>query len=330
MGTLGEALVDYLGDVVGLDAEITPSKKNSSLPQYLRQRYVFFDLTVEGRRFLFIQPVEAENVQPGAIEKQIRSLSLEDAEGICLLVASLPRYTRKRLIEKKIPFIIPGVQLYWPAMGLLVHPRGRRQEPETVEQLRPASQAVVLLMLTGRMAGDATPKQLAAELGYSAMTMTRALNEITATGLGVEVKSARRRLLQFEQDPWRLWELARPVMRSPVRKAIALPQDALPESLRLLAGESALAERSMLTPPVIPVFAIGQEVWRKLRGEGIEPVELEEPGTCRVQIWDYDPQLFSDGRCVDVFSLYLSLQQDSDDRVQSALDEMMEHFRQWL
>ena len=43
-----------------------------------------------------------------------------------------------------------------------------------------------------------------------------------------------------------------------------------------------------------------------------------------MQLWNYAPNLFARDDTVDKFSLYLSLKDNEDERIQSALEEMME------
>lgn len=49
-----------------------------------------------------------------------------------------------------------------------------------------------------------------------------------------------------------------------------------------------------------------------------------EPQSYEIELWNYSPLLFQEDDVVDRFSLYLSLQDNADERVQSALEKMME------
>jgi hypothetical protein len=46
-------------------------------------------------------------------------------------------------------------------------------------------------------------------------------------------------------------------------------------------------------------------------------------GSVEVELWWYDPMLLSEGQEVDPLSLYLSLQDSTDDRVHTALEELL-------
>ena len=80
----------------------------------------------------------------------------------------------------------------------------------------------------------------------------------------------------------------------------------------------------MLTPPPEPVYALGRQAWKEMPSL-VEQVPVQDAGTCCVQLWRYDPLLFARDRRVDHFSLYLTLRDEADERVEAALEEMMEN-----
>lgn len=56
----------------------------------------------------------------------------------------------------------------------------------------------------------------------------------------------------------------------------------------------------------------------------IEELPAPEPQSIELEIWNYSPLLFQEDNVIDRFSLYLSLRDNVDERVQSALEKMME------
>ena len=327
MDPRAQQFADYVADLTGLEVEIAAYPATRDLPQFLRQRYALYELKADGRRFVVVSPTDLGEVRPAAIEKQLRELPLNGAEGVCLLLGAVPGYVRQRLIERRIPFAIPGSQLYWPALGAVLQGRGGRQPPKDTLHLSPATQAVVLLALTGRITGAVTPKSLARELGYTPMSMTRAVDEIEGAELGQVTRQGRERLLRFAGDTRTLWERARVLMRNPVKISLRVRESVIPKSRRRLAGESALAVHTMLVPPPTPIYATGKAAWRQLKAEGVATVPLEAPGICTLQVWHYDPVPFANADCVDVFSLYLSLKDNPDERLERALDDLLaSHF----
>jgi hypothetical protein len=92
------------------------------------------------------------------------------------------------------------------------------------------------------------------------------------------------------------------------------------------AGESALAQSSMLNDPQQPVIAITSEAAQQARREGIffEPRELAD--AVAVQVWRYIPNMLAKEKIVDPLSLWLSLKDNLDDRIQMALDDIEGNF----
>jgi biotin operon repressor len=169
------------------------------------------------------------------------------------------------------------------------------------------------------------PSDLAAELGYSRMTISRVYNELAACGVVKVETSGRVRKAQFMKSGRDFREALLPMLSSPV--GTRFHADAAEIDLRTLpqAGISALSVHTDLAPPAIPVYAVlaNSEAHR-----GLEAVQLPFPeGGIRiveVEVWKHAPQLIAAGNMVDELSLYLSLQDEEDERIRAAAQEMLE------
>ena len=325
---------DYVSQVTG--ARVSAQRmERARLPQYLTQQYELHQLRVDGSGFLGIVLREPETFQPSRFEKHLGRLmeaqeGESNADDYCLIAEELPGYVRRSLVKRRIPFVVPGLQLNWPALGAVVQSRNRhaRKVAKTEPRLlMPATQVVILYALNGGMDAAQTPKALAQRLGYTAMTLSRALDEIEAQGLGRVSREGRERLLDFPEGLKALWEKAESRLRNPVREMVRVWQHDLPTEGTFQAGETALAGYSLLAEPSEPVFAIGRDDW-KLLARTVERVPIPESDTCHLQVWRYEPRLLARNGVVDPFSLYLSLKDEPDERVQIALEEMMEET--WL
>lgn len=240
-----------------------------------------------------------------------------------MIVQGLAGYVRQRLVDRKITFVVPGQQMFWPELGLARKAGKIKSTMVPVETISPATQAVLIYALTGRVQDPVTPKALAGKLGYTAMTLSRALDEIETNKLGTVVRESRERLL-YPEIPKVLWEQVLPFLRDPVRETVRIKECLLVPNLRIAAGETALAGMGMLTAPQEPVYAIGRKAWKNIFKQ-IELIPVEDEGTCQLQIWRYDPALFAKQGKVDPFSLFLSLRDEQDERVDVALTNMMEN-----
>jgi hypothetical protein len=159
------------------------------------------------------------------------------------------------------------------------------------------------------------------------MTLSRAVRELTATGIVKLERRGRDRHLNTDRSPREVWEQARPLLRSPLKRTVWVHPTAkwMPPKTRI-AGMSALAQLSLLAEPPVPVFAVSAVQWKAAMKAGVE--ELTEPreGGGEWQLWNYSPELLANSRTVDPLSLTLSLQHETDERVQMALDELRKLF----
>ena len=95
-----------------------------------------------------------------------------------------------------------------------------------------------------------------------------------------------------------------------------------------LAGISALAEKTMINSPPLLTYAIGTEEYRQTNiPKGFQHSPADE-ADFELEIWNYNPKLFSKDGKVDPFSLYLSLKETTDERIETALEDLMEKI-QW-
>ena len=82
----------------------------------------------------------------------------------------------------------------------------------------------------------------------------------------------------------------------------------------------------MVNEPQQQVVAITAEVAQHARQAGIffEPREIADG--IAVQVWRYEPGMQAKEKTVDPLSLWLSLRDTRDDRIQMALDDVEEQF----
>lgn len=317
-----DKLERYLDDILGIQVAVAPWEAEGRMPLFLRDRYRFFWAEVLNQKCVFMVDDHAEVESPAAIRKHVEPVREKWDVPVVYVRDRIIAYNRKRLIEHKVPFIVPGTQMYLPTLGIDLREHFRKLRADN-GGLRPAAQAVLIHALL-RDAENLGPTVLAEKLGYSIMTMSRALDELEAAELGRTTANGRERRLRLAGSKREIWEKAQPLLRSPVvkRHAIRLAPEAALSGPR--TGLDALAHYSMLAEPGSVAVAIGREDWKSMqRTDRVEAAMMDEPGTTTVEVWSYAPVLFADGGWVDRLSLYLSLRETRDERVQAALDQMI-------
>lgn len=159
------------------------------------------------------------------------------------------------------------------------------------------------------------------------MTLNRAFNELQSLGLAEIIMEGREFILQFDQDKKSLWQKAQDHLRSPVMKRLYF--SSLPKQFSIpIAGLSALSHYSMLAEPKNMTYALSSTQYNSVKNAESVELPIQEPDSAEIEIWSYSPQFFSEKGCVDLLSLYLSLRDANDERIESAIEEMMENF-QW-
>lgn len=326
MKILASAVRQYLQDVLGLPTpETKPWVRANELPYFLRDAFQFSELELLGQPVVLAMARGEQRQSLSEVRTWLEKVRALSGQPAVYVTEALASYERKRLIEQKVPFIVPGNQLYLPDLGLDLREYFRQRPPAAEAALSPSAQALLIAALLHQpWQAEWQPSSMGSALGYTAMTLSRVVKELTGAGLAAQYTVGRSRWLRMEHPPQEIWERARPVLRTPVKRTVwVLPDGAARREARL-AGLSALARHSMLTEPKWPVYALGTFDWKAAVDAGIR--ELPEPvaGAHQWQLWSYSPALLPGAATVDPLSLILSLQDNADDRIQIALDELKE------
>ncbi|MFA6118738.1 MAG: helix-turn-helix domain-containing protein [Parachlamydiales bacterium] len=325
-----EDLKKFLFEAWGFEVNPKRIESKNNLPVFLKNLYFLYSVDIFDRSYLLAVARNPEDAMPSQVSKHV--VQIEKIFNMsCIYVAkALPAYIRQRLVSFRVRFIIPNTQMYFPDLGLYY--RKISSKTNIVPQsLLPSAQAVVIYALL-HGCREFTPSELAKKLSYSRMTMTRSLNELEAAGLGKTVRKGKERCFHFLTEKDILWKQAMPFLNTPIKEIlwIQISNSTFKKimTLAVIAGISALSLHSDLNAPACPVFAVFQNTWKTLiKSEAIKQLPISEGASMQIEIWNYDPQLFDKDNIVDPLSLYLSLKDNEDERVQKAVMNFMEKMK---
>jgi hypothetical protein len=329
---LPETAINYLQETLGIQPATRPWPGTAKLPYYLQDEFEIHELKAADRSILLAVSRRKKHPTPSTLRERLEKLKTLASRPVVYVIGALASYERKRLIEQKVPFIVPGNQLYLPDLGIDLREYFRQPQKEAVDAFSPATQALLLRALLSKSSQrEWNPAAMAHEVGYTAMTVSRVVNELTTTGVARLDQRGRARWLLMESAPAESWELIRPRLRTPIKRQVWASVPTTFDKDAPLAGLSALAYYTQLADPATPIYAVGAE-W--LRSPGFKSAhEIREPesGGCQLQVWSYAPILGGrekkyDKRAVDPLSLSLSFQGNTDERIDLALEELKEHF----
>ncbi len=269
-----------------------------------------------------------EPATPAAYRAHLASFEALAGGPVALVLSGVTSTTRARLVEARVPFIVPGNQLFLPMLFVDLRERMTRPVVPRETPLGGVAQLVLLAHLQRPRLDTVSLADVARVLGYSAMMLTKAKDELVASGLCTVRAHGRSLRLAFTAEGRALWEAALPRLASPVVRTQLIRFSApdqgptLPHGL-VRAGLSALSDLTDLADDARVTYATRKGV-PGAGGPSLRWVELEDDADARVELWRYAPErLASDGR-VDALSLYLSLRETTDERVLGALDDLLE------
>ncbi|SCA63021.1 Uncharacterized protein SCG7109_AH_00050 [Chlamydiales bacterium SCGC AG-110-M15] len=315
-------LKEYLFESLGLKVQISVWGDEEKLPFFLRGIYTFYEAKILNKSYVLMAVRVEEEISPVKVS-QHRQLVKQLWSGEVVYVHHLiSPYNRKALIKGGLSFVIPGTQMYLSDLAFSVRERFQRQLI-IKKQFKPATQALVLFFLIHAEKGKYNPAELSKKLGYSKMSLTRAFDELEDAGIFEMLRKGRERGIYFSGDRQSLWEEVKAYLRSPVRKKVFIAKGKAKEGT--VAGLTALANFSSLNLPKVPVFALN----RKRFSQELEShtVKYPEEAGFELELWDYDPALTAKQNVADPFSTFLSLRDEDDERIELALDEMMEQVK---
>jgi DNA-binding MarR family transcriptional regulator len=322
------AVQAYLHETLGTSPKVRAWPGAGKLPYFLQDAFDVRELNLLDRQILLAIDKQPTKLGLANVRSQVNKLRQLAGVPVIYVTRALASYERKRLVEQKVPFIVPGNQLYVPDLGIDLREYFRQRLAVPEATLSPATQVVLIAVLLRKpWRTEWQPAEVVNDLGYTAMTLSRAVKELTAAGIATLRTEGRARWLQVERTAAETWERAKPMLRSPIRRRFwAQPiRNWKPPHVRL-AGLSALARYSMLAEPQWPTYAISPAQWKTATQAGIEILPEQLPGACEWELWHYSPALVPGSDTVDPLSLTLSLQGNTDERVQLALDELKGRF----
>lgn len=315
----------YAREVLGLRLIFERQEPMPQLPRFLTDRFQFVAASLEGRPLLFMAHSPRHEQTPANITRMLTEASRRLGQPVVYLTDAIAGFNRRRLMDQRVPFLVPYNQLFIPQHLLdLRETFANTLKPQTVNHVSPTTQKVLLASLFGVPIEHVSASELARSLGNSPMAIARAFDELRTAKLAKVEEAGREKKIRLVARGQDLWNLALPRLRSPVRKRRRVKR-ATDEVVGLFAGESALADYTMLNEPRVDTIAVDSSNWTRLQKHFEDVVDEWEPGSIVVETWSYDPLVLSnDEKKVDRLSLYLSLRDHQDERVQGEVRRLIE------
>ena len=292
-----------LRQAIDEQVQIKPWKESEKIPLYFLEFYKMYEITLLGVTFLLAKEVRSPASTNALKKHAIRLCSLTDLP-VAFLFKSLSRYRMQSMVSNRIPFMLEDAQMFLPFLGINV-----KQLKECIQKVEkckfsPSTQLAYLYFLY-RENVEMNATRLAKELNVTTMTASRALQhlyEVELVQCRISGKTGRSKEYRKIEDP-QFFKRGKEFLCS-------------------------LAQLTMINGPEYSIRAIGQNQFSYMQETIVrDEAMVKDMKLAELQIWAYDPLLFLVDGHVDPLSLYLSLMDVKDERVDIALEDMLRRQR---
>ena len=315
-------LIKYLREVFGVETTIIPLEKQlfQHLPLYITAAYKIQETIIYGQRICLLTAETSENIQtPDQLSKQMQFVEQKMGYPVVYVFDKVVSYNIKRMIRKRINFIIPGKQLFLPALMMDL-----RKTTNTISQrvvlLTSLAQFILLYHLQKERLNGFTTQQLTNKFTQPYRTVNRAVKNLEELGL-CNLVGEKEKQLQFTEKGKNLWVLAQNFFQNPVERSL-FTDNTFNEKQICSSNINALAHYTMMNDENRHYFAVNKDTAKNLEAN-------KYVGDNTIEVWRYNPYPLSDNGFVDKLSLYLLFKNDTDERIQSELEQLINDI-QWL
>lgn len=310
-------IIKYIKQELGADVGIAPvdNKNVRKLPVYLSSIYNFYAGKINGQSVVFAQYMPESILAPSNYAKQERILRQVWGTPIIFVFNQIQSYNKKRIGTLGINFIIPDSQIHLPELYIILSKSPKKTQIESITSLTPSAQTIILHYLFGDE-NDFTYKHLQDVLEMPYPTVCRAIETLTKSKM-CHVIGSRSKTIHFAEDKATLFNQALLLMKTPVKKVVYA--DDVPEHA-YKAGITALSAFTMVNPDEYEHVAISYDESKRLKDFSTEDKYLP----VHIEVWDYDPALFAKDGIVDKISLFLSIKDNQDERLQYEMNQMIQ------
>ena len=316
-----DKLQRYINEALGIELRFFAIPKNelNKLPFYLRNNNLNAGELLE--RQIIFNTISAETRYTiDQYRKQTDLIENTLGKHVVFVFENIEAYNRKRLIQKKVAFILPGKQMYLPFMFIDLNELNRAHVKRGTK-LFPAAQCLLFYYLLGNEVTGTNFKTLAKKINYGQMTITRAANTLTNLKL-CNIVGGKDKTIVFEKEKLQLWNEVQPYLINPINKVVFV--DNIKEyNYYFITYIPALSHYTNIADNGKTSFALSMNEFKILQNKKVIHTTGNAEGNVMLQIWKYNPALLTNNQYVDQLSLYLTLKETKDERVEGELKKLL-------
>lgn len=304
----------YFGNMLGEKVALESADKDllERIPMNVSSRFSFYKGCILGQLILMAYLKDGDSVPPAQLKKQLDIIGRQ-TQLVVVLITPCISSNKVRLVAQKVNFVIPNRQMFLPSLLLDIQP-DRKVGLDLKETIPPFAQCLLLYHLQIESIVGATGYGLSDKFGVSYATANKSLRWLVSKDL-IKLEGTKTKTVQIDISNRELWNKALPMLVSPIEQLYYT--DAILEGQQI-SGVNALASYTMLNVESRQSWAVTRKELKTLA-----IVTDKQFGENEIQVWKYNPKILSTEGVVDKLSLYLSLKDNEDERIQIELERLI-------
>lgn len=316
-------MLSFLKSVFGSDITEAEYHYADDTPYYVRDGYTSKLLIWGENQCIILTPKDPSWRLP-VLKKQLKKFQELCTIPCALGLENLSALRRRNLIENHIPFVSVSQQVYLPFWGCSFREQFKT-ETAIADKMAPGTQLVFLCLYYGRSTEPVNLTQIAKTLSLSKATCTRAINDLTASGLIIQNTAGTCKWITPAYRKPEFLKKGYERLRSPVERILYARKSVQIEK-PIISGIRALAQQSMIgVNEQDGTIAVSKKTAAKIPADAICTEQyFNDFGGSVFEVWSYDPAILAKNARADDISLLLSMDNDPNERIQMCLDEIRE------
>ena len=316
--------LNYLREIFGTNIKTEYGKCYDTFPMYMVERYKFhfIKLPTEDTSYVLVKSLKKQDININQMKKQIKQIFTYSESMPVFVFESLRLSQRNVLIRNQIPFIQPNNQIFIPNIMINLSQK-EIVAKEYAEEFSIAAQVTYIYLLLNNIKETNAPR-LAMEIPYSKITLNRALSELVSRELLYTEGNATRKIYKTI-DRNEMWEKGKKYLFNPVEK-VFYANYGLSHRDMFISGETALSRLgTSLNESTIGFFATTSEKIKNMdENYLVHKYDIVSDNYLVIEQFKYNPGFLSSSHYIDIISLYAQLKDSDDERIQIALEELLE------
>lgn len=285
----------------------------SRLPHSIISYLELYTLRFLNNNLLLAIIPDDDTYSPAQVKKQQQMIERITGQITVFAFRQIASYNVQRMISQRVNFIVPDKQMFIPSLLMDLRPNKKNASVNN-EHIPAMAQCIVLYHIQIASLNKKITQDIADLLDTSYPNVNRAVKWLCNNQI-ISLEGVKTKAIKFVRKGKQLWDMVEPMLTSPIERVVYT--DVLIEN-KYMAGVNALSEYSMINPNREHSYAIGKEEY-KIKHKSMN----REYGNNKIEVWKYNPSLLTQSNIVDRLSLYLSLRDNEDERIQIELETMI-------